>query len=216
MDSAEFDRLVAQSRDPDVEVQGAAWDALVESFDARALNYVLTHVERMADHRDEYAVGPGGIEDMFIQSAPRSIGPLLEFFETGDPTSQAMHLVATSLGEIGYLAGEDQDPRIIPATVKAIERWRKTSIASIEWFLITLKNCMFVRPTRPALDPFLLSLTEQALAEGKEDGTRLIAIMNRNETPGLRELAQRIVRQYGADSNNLWVHSLREAHPPIL
>lgn len=216
MDDTEFERLVRDTKDPNGEVQAPAWDALTASLDRRALAYVLESVERIAANPQAFETGLGDIEDIFIQSAPRSIGPLLEFFETGDPTSQAMHLVATSLGEIGYLAGEDQDPRIIPATVKAIERWRKTSIASIEWFLITLKNCMFVRPTRPALDPLLLSLTEQALAEGKEDGTRLIAIMNRNETPGLRELAQRIVRQYGADSNNLWVHSLREAHPPIL
>lgn len=216
MDSQEFAFLVARTMDADHSVRLDAWERLTSDLTSPALDFVLQAVEREAARPESLSIGLWRVEDIFIQSAPRSIGPLLEFFETGDPTSQAMHLVATSLGEIGYLAGENQDPRIIPATVKAIERWRKTSIASIEWFLITLKNCMFVRPTRPALDPLLLSLTEQALAEGKQDGTDLIDIMNRNETPGLRELAQRIVRQYGADSNNLWVHFLREAHPPIL
>lgn len=216
MDKQQFERLVAQSKDPDIDVQCSAWDSLAESLDPAAFAYVLEAVEEIAANPQAYFVGLGRFEDIFIQAAPRSIGPLLEYFETGNPTSEAMWLVATCLGEIGYLAGENQDTRIIPATVKAIERWRKTSIASIEWFLITLKNCMFVRPTRPALDPLLLSLTEQALAEGKQDGTYLIDIMNRNETPGLRELAQRIVRQYGGDPKNLWVHFLREAHPPIL
>ena len=216
MDAKRFEALVAGTKDPDVDVQRAAWDQLAESFDPKALGYVLSMVDRIAADPDSFAIGWGHFEDTFIQAAPRSIAPLLGFFETGDPTSLAMSIVASSLGEIGYHAGEDQDPRIIPATVKAIERWRTTSIESIESFLITLKNCMFVRPTRPHLDPLLLSLTEQALAEGREAGTFLIDIMNRNQTPGLQALARQLMQRFGGESKNLWISSIRNANPPIL
>lgn len=216
MDSQRFEALVAQTSDPDDEIQGLAWEALAESLDPRAIAYVLNSADRMAAEPDAFAVGLGELEDIFIQSAPRSIAPLLVYFETGDPTSAAMSLVARSLGEIAYHAGDQQDPRILPATVKAIERWRTTSIESIESFLITLKNCMFVRPTRPHLDPLLLSLTEQALAEGRQAGTFLIDIMNRNQTPGLQALARQLMQRFGIESKNLWISSIRNANPPVL
>jgi len=213
VDDKIFESLVAQTKGPDVDLQYAAWDKLAESFAPHALDHVLSSV---AEDRDAMVELLAGFEDIFIQSAPRSIGPLLAYFETGDPTSAAMSLVARSLGEIAYHAGEHQDPRILPATVQAIERWRTTSIESIECFLITLKNSMFVRPTRPHLDPLLLSLTEQALAEGREAGTFLIDIMNRNQTPGLQALARQLMQRFGSKSKNLWISSIRNANPPIL
>lgn len=45
--------------------------------------------------------------------------------------------------------GDQQDPRILPPTVEAIERQRAPSIETTESFLITLMDCMLVRSTRP-------------------------------------------------------------------